>query len=252
MYKVLLIDDEKPIHLALRSLVRWEDFSAQAPYSAYNGKEGLECMERLAPDIVFVDMHMPLLGGKDFLAVASRNHPYSQYIVISGYDDFAFAKAAIQANVIDYLLKPIDREELSAALCRAVSRLPEPHAHTLAERTPVEVIASVRDYIDYHYQGDISIEELSERFHFSREYLSRLFRNQYGSPIYEYVLQARMEMAREYLLNPRMQIKDIAEKLGYSNANYFGKAFKHRYGITPSEFRQQQGDTPEPSGEGSS
>lgn len=239
MYKILTIDDEQPVHLAIRSLVDWRAINAGEPYSAYNGREGLECMERLQPDIVFVDMNMPLMDGKDFLAIASRNHPYSQYIVISGYDDFQYAQAAIRHNVVDYLLKPIDHEELDRALKKAMARLPERES-TLEERTPTEVIAAVKDYIDRNYQRDIRIDELSERFFFSREYLSKLFRNLYGSPIYEYVLQARMDKAREYLLNPRLQVQDIAEKLGYNNANYFGKAFKHRYGITPSEFRDAQ------------
>ena len=246
MYKVLMIDDEAPVHLAIRSLVNWQAINACEPFSAYNGSEGLECMEKLQPDIVFVDMNMPLLDGKDFLAIASRNHPYSQFIVISGYDDFQYAQAAIRYSVVDYLLKPIDHDELERALKKAIARLPD-REPTPEECTPTEVIAAVRDYIDHNYQRDICIDELSEKFYFSKEYLSKLFRNQYGCPIYEYVLQARMDKAREYLLNPRMQVQDIAEKLGYSNANYFGKAFKHRYGVTPSEFRdaQRKADSPE-------
>ena len=239
MYKVLLIDDENPVHLAIRQLVDWSAIHAYEPYSAYNGKEGLECMERLQPDIAFVDMNMPLLDGKGFLAVASRNHPYCQYIVISGYDDFQYAQAAIRHNVVDYLLKPIDHEELERAIRKALARLPDREmAH--AERTPVEAIAAIRDYIDRNYQRDIRVAELAERFYFSKEYISKLFRQQYGCPIYDYVLKARMEKACEYLNNPRAQIQDIAEMLGYSNANYFGKAFKHRYGITPSEYREGQ------------
>ena len=239
MYKVLMIDDEMPVHLAIRSLVDWAGINAMDPVSAFNGREGLECMERMAPDIVFVDMNMPLLDGKDFLAIASRNHPYCQYIVISGYDDFQYAQAAIRYSAVDYLLKPIDHDELELALRKAIARLPE-RDMTLSERTPTEVIAAVRDYLDRNYHQDISIDELSERFFFSKEYLSKLFRNQYGCPIYEYVLQTRMDKACEFLRNPRLQVQDIAERLGYSNANYFGKAFKHRYGITPSEFRDAE------------
>ncbi|MDD3213688.1 MAG: helix-turn-helix domain-containing protein [Eubacteriales bacterium] len=246
MYKVLTIDDEPPVHVAIRSLIDWRALNAQEPVSAYNGREGLECMEKLQPDIVFVDMNMPLVNGKDFLSVATRNHPYSQYIVISGYDDFQYAQAAIRYNVVDYLLKPIDVEELEKALKKAIARLPECKT-TLEDRTPTEVIAAVKDYIDRNFQHDIHIEELSDQFFFSKEYLSKLFRDQYGCPIYEYVLQARMDKAREYLLNPKLQVQDIAERLGYSNANYFGKAFKHRYGMTPSEFRdtERAGGVPE-------
>lgn len=123
MLKVLLIDDEKPVHLAIRSLVDWAVLDADEPYSAYNGREGLECMERLNPDIVFVDMSMPLMDGRAFLEDAGRRFPACQYIVISGYDDFQYAQAAIRHNVVDYLLKPIVHEELEAALKKALTRL---------------------------------------------------------------------------------------------------------------------------------
>jgi two-component system, response regulator YesN len=239
MYKVLLIDDENPVHLAIRSLIDWPRFRAHEPYSAYNGQEGLKCMERLRPDIAFVDMNMPLMGGVDFLAAASRSHPNCQYIVLSGYDEFQYAQAAIRFSVVDYLLKPIDRGELENALKKAIGRLPErdPKAEDL---TPAEVILSVRDYIDRHYQSDLRIEDLAEKFYFSKEYLTRLFHNQFGCAIYEYVLKKRMDKAKEYLRSPQMQIQEIAEALGYSNAHYFAKAFKHRYGETPSEFRSRE------------
>ncbi len=239
MYKVLLIDDENPVHLAICSLIDWPKLGLKEPQSAYNGQEGLHMMERLRPDIAFVDMNMPLMGGADFLQISSRNHPYCQYIVVSGYDDFHYTKAAIRAGVVDYLLKPINRGELERALKKAMSRLPE-KTLDLKEQTPAEVIAAVRDHIDRHYHEDIRVEALAEKFFFSKEYLNRLFRSQYGCPIYEYVLQVRMNNAREYLLDSQIAIQQIAEKMGYSNANYFGKAFKRRYGMTPSEFRERE------------
>ena len=238
MYKVLLIDDEEPMHLAIRSLVDWAALYLREPISAYNGQEGLRYMERLHPDIAFVDMNMPLMNGVDFLSIASRNHPYCQYIVVSGYDDFQYAKAALTASAVDYLLKPIDRQELAGALHKAILRLPE---RNLApeEETPTEVITAIREYLDRHYDSEISMDALADKFFFSKEYLARLFRNQYGCPIYEYVLNLRMDAACKYLLDPFLSILDIANKVGYSNANYFGKAFRRRYCISPSEFREK-------------
>jgi two-component system, response regulator YesN len=238
VYKVLLIDDEDPVHLAIRSLIDWQAMDLREPVSAYNGKEGLHCMERLHPDIAFVDMSMPLMNGIDFLSIASRNHPYCQYIVVSGYDDFQYAKAAITASAVDYLLKPIDHQELDIALRKAILRLPE-RVLSLEEGTPTEVVTSIRDYLDRHYDTEISMEALAEKYFFSKEYLARLFRNQYGCAIYEHVLNVRMDAARKYLMDPFLSIQDIANKVGYSNANYFGKAFKRRYGISPSEFREK-------------
>ena len=238
MYKVLLIDDEEPVHLAIRSLVDWPALCLREPVSAYNGQEGLHYMERLHPDIAFVDMNMPLMNGVDFLSIASRNHPYCQYIVVSGYDEFRYAKAALTASAIDYLLKPIDRIELEKALRKAIPRLPE-HRLTPEDETPTEVITSIRDYLDRHYGTEISMDTLADKYFFSKEYLARLFRSQFGCPIYEYVLNLRMNAACKYLIDPFLSVQEISTKLGYSSANYFGKAFKRRYGLSPSEYRDQ-------------
>ena len=236
MFRTLMIDDEEPVHLAIRALVDWSGLRMHDPFSAYNGQEGLHYMERYHPDIAFVDISMPLMDGVTFLSVASRNHPYCQYIIVSGYDNFEYAQAAIRSNVVDYLLKPVDREELEAALQRAITRLPI-HKEA-ASAKPCEVILSVRDYIDRQYQKDIKIDELAEKFYYSKEYLTRLFNSQFGYSIYQYLLQVRMHKAKEYLLSTQMQIQEIAEAIGYSNANYFAKAFRHRYGMTPSMFRE--------------
>ena len=78
----------------------------------------------------------------------------------------------------------------------------------------------------------------SEKYFVSKEYLSKLFKKKHGCGIYEYALNLRMSRAKELLLDPGLQIQQIAERLGYSNSNYFSKAFKNFYNLSPSEFRE--------------
>lgn len=236
MRKILIVDDEESVHQAIRSLVNWTQFSADTPLSAYNGREGLTLLRTLRPDVVFIDMNMPLMDGKTFLAKATSAQPETQFIVVSGYDSFNFTQAAIRCNVADYLLKPIDRAELIDALQRACSRLPaveEPHR-------PADIALEIKNHIDQHYSEDISLARLSETFFFSREYLNRVFHAKYGCAVYEYVQRVRMEHAARLLQNPGQTIQTVADRLGYSNANYFGKAFKKYYGLSPSEYREQK------------
>jgi YesN/AraC family two-component response regulator len=235
MYTTLIIDDEQSVHQAIRSLVDWDGMRMARPESASNGVEALARMEALRPDIAFVDMNMPLMGGVDFLSRATALYPDTRFIVVSGYDSFDYARAAIRFNVVDYLLKPIDADELDAALKKALAQLPERPEEA---RTPAELAEAVKRYIDENYRQSISLDTLAERFYFSREYIGRIFRAQYGCAVYEYIQQRRMEQAKALLANPRLSLQAIAEHLGYSNANYFSKAFRRHFGASPSEYRE--------------
>lgn len=236
MYRTLIVDDEQSVHQAIRTLVDWNALGLRHPESAYHGVEALEMMETFRPQIVFVDMNMPRMNGVDFLEQAASHYPESRFIVVSGYDSFDFARAALRHNVVDYLLKPVDEEELAAALKKAVSLLPPQPEEA---QTVNDIADNLKKYIDEHYREEISLEFLAEQFHFSREYIGRIFRAKHGFAVYEYILQVRMKQAVELLRNPKLTLPVIADFLGYSNANYFSKAFRRFYGISPSDYRNQ-------------
>lgn len=243
MYRALIIDDEKPVHLVISALGKWREFNIEPPFSANNGKEGLKSMRELHPDIVFVDMQMPIMSGIEFLNQASKEFPKAKYIVVSGYDEFTYAQNALKNGAIDYLLKPVIEEDLNNSLEKAVEILNREHHIDSGKKTedmnlePLEVIKLIKDYVEKNYSSEISISMFSEKYFFSKEYLSKTFKREYGYGIYEYALKLRMERAKELLSDPSLQIKDISDRLGYSNSNYFSKAFKNYYNISPTEFR---------------
>ena len=247
MYKALIIDDEKPVHTAIIALGRFRENQVQSPFSAYNGKDGLASMRELHPDIVFLDMNMPVMNGICFLEIASEEFPDTKFIVISGYDDFNYAHAAIKGGAIEYLLKPIDEDELNQALTKAVSELnsstenPLTVSPEIQEFSPQEIIDDIKEYVEKNYCEEIKISMFSEKYYVSKEYLSKLFKRKNGCGIYEYALNLRMERARQLLLDQDMQIQQIAERLGYSNSNYFSKAFKNYYHISPTDFKESHG-----------
>ncbi len=243
MYKVLIIDDEKPVHIAIMNLIKWKDLGTEPPVSAFNGKEGLSVMRELRPDIVFVDMQMPLMNGMQFLEIASKEFPASKYIVVSGYDDFSYAHAAIKGGAIEYLLKPLVMEDLNCALQKAVVSLNIQHnieVNAVSEGidiSPLEIVEEIKDFIEKNYCSDIKIAMFSEKYYVSKEYLSKLFKKKYDCGIYEYALTIRMRRAKDLLADPAIQIQQIAERLGYNNSNYFSKAFRTYYHISPTDFR---------------
>lgn len=246
MYKSLIIDDEKPVRIAITALGRWQHYCIEKPFTALNGKDGLNTMRELNPDIVFVDMQMPVMNGIQFLQHASKEFSKTKYIVVSGYDDFQYARSAIKYGAIDYLLKPIVAGELDKALEKATMLLnaerhtPPTQASKNPTISPDETIDIIKDYIEKHYSEDIKVSMFSEKYFFSQKYLSKLFKKKYHVGIYEYALNLRMHRAKILLQDSALLIQDISDRLGYSNNNYFSKAFKNHYNMSPSEFREQK------------
>lgn len=244
MYKALIIDDEKPVQIAIHKLGNWSKYHIQPPETASNGKEALSAMRELHPDLCFVDMHMPIMNGIEYLKRASEEFPATQFIIISGYDDFQYAHSAIKYGACDYLLKPIVKEELNSAIEKAILRIAPNTVFSEAEPEqdavpPEEVVKIIKEYIDKNYNTNIKISMFTSRYFFSKEYLSKLFKSKYGCGIYTYVQEVRMQRARALLENPDIKIQSISERLGYADNNYFSKAFKNYYGMSPSQWRKE-------------
>lgn len=243
MYKALIVDDEKAVQIAIGKLGKWHTYHMDPPSFASNGKEGLYAMRELRPDIVFVDMQMPVMNGIEFLKNAKDEFPDAKYIVISGYDDFYYAQNSIKLGAIDYILKPIVEEELNTSIKKALHLLNPSMDFTKTEEeeqsiSAGEVAAIIKDYIDKNYSQNLKLSYFSDKYYFSKEYLSKIFKANYEIGIYEYVLQVRMERAKELLLDDSLKIQWISDRLGYTDSNYFSKAFRNYYGITPSQFRK--------------
>lgn len=123
MYKALIIDDEKPVRQIIAALGKWKELNIDATFEAVEGRQGLGILREKKPDIVFVDMKMPVMDGVEFLKIATNEFPDVKYIVISGYDDFEYTKQAIKSRVLDYLLKPVAEAELNNTMAKAVREL---------------------------------------------------------------------------------------------------------------------------------
>lgn len=123
MYNVLLVDDEREIRQGLRLKIDWQQLGLQIAGEAGNGQEALEWLQTGDCDIIITDMRMPIMDGVELLESCSRQYPDIRLIVLTGYDDFQYAHAAIKNRASDLLLKPVTRSELAGALGRVASEL---------------------------------------------------------------------------------------------------------------------------------
>ncbi|MEG1002707.1 response regulator transcription factor [Clostridium sp.] len=116
MYKVMLIDDEKLITQGLMHLIEWEKFNLEVVEVAENGEEALEKFKRNQVDIVITDINMPKMTGLEFIKEVKSINENVQFVILSGYDEFSYAKKAMEYGVKNYILKPINEDELEEAL----------------------------------------------------------------------------------------------------------------------------------------
>jgi two-component system response regulator YesN len=112
MYKVILIDDEQWIIKSLKKSIPWNQYGFEVCATATDGKNALEKINVLHPDVIFTDIKMPYMDGLELIAKAKKNHPDLLSVIISGYAEFEFAKTAIQHKVDGYCIKPIEEEEI--------------------------------------------------------------------------------------------------------------------------------------------
>ncbi|MFC0215616.1 response regulator [Paenibacillus chartarius] len=122
-YRVLIVDDEPEIRMGHRLKVDWEELGMTVAGEASNGMEALELLESEPFDIALVDMNMPVMGGVSLMEACRERYPHLKLIVITGYEDFHYAKAALHSKAVSYLLKPVSRDELSEALGQLKERL---------------------------------------------------------------------------------------------------------------------------------
>lgn len=123
MFKVLIIDDEPWSREVVKALGPWSRLEVRIVGEAEDGTEGMRKIEELRPDIVITDMRMPGMDGVELLETMRNRWPQLRIIVMSGYDDFEYLKQAIRSKAIEYLLKPINPEELAAALAQSTKEL---------------------------------------------------------------------------------------------------------------------------------
>lgn len=130
MYCVQIVDDEPIIRNGLSKMIDWNDLGFEITCLAQNGKQALEQLEVERVDLIITDIEMPIMGGLTFTAeVRERERENSEHtkeiVVLTAYDQFEYAKTALRYGVSEYVLKPIDEEELTGILLRIKSRLDE-------------------------------------------------------------------------------------------------------------------------------
>lgn len=241
MYRVIIIDDEPLVREAIFRLGKWDDFNVEVLKEISNGAEALEYIKTNAVDIIITDMNMPVKDGVELLKEINKLEIPVKILIISAYSNYTYTRQAIHSKVVDYILKPVDAQNLNDALAAAVNELEDESNEQSLEFESIsnDTIKLIEKYIKVNYSRDISLTELSEKFYLSKEYISRLFKKEYKINIFEYIAKLRIEKSKKLLKSTNKCIEIIAEEVGYGCGNYFSKIFRRHENISPSEYKKK-------------
>ena len=236
---VLLVDDEIMIREGFKRLFDWEAHGCQVVGEAADGMEALGKIDSLRPDIVIMDINIPILNGLKVIQTARIRHPRMAFVIVSGYDDFAYCQQALRMQITDYMLKPVDYEEFGTCIDNLKISLCRQQTAQEPEEQEQRPIAGLTRYVQEHLAEEISLSVLAEQFHLSSQYISQLFKSEIGVNFLAYLTNVRMEQAKKLLLSSDLPIAEVAERSGYGDYRVFTKVFKKSEGITPSQYRRE-------------
>ena len=236
--RVLLVDDEIIIRQGFIKLFDWQAHDCQVIGQASDGLEALSKIDELKPDIVIMDINIPIMNGLKVIELSRIKHPDTAFVIVSGYDDFSYCRQALKLKITDYILKPVNYEEFGNCIDNLKISLFESKKENKDSQQKDRMIVSITKYLQNHLQEDVSLNVLAQEFHLNAQYISQLFKSEIGVGFLTYLTNIRIEHAKKLLLSTDDAISDISDQCGYNDYRVFTKVFKKKEGITPSQFRR--------------
>lgn len=242
MNKVVVIEDETIIRNGIINMIRNHINNFRVVGEANNGEEGIKVVESLRPDIILLDINMPIMNGLEMLEHIPRD--LMSVIIVSGESEFEYAKQAIRYGVTDYLLKPIEVKVLQRALEKASHDLEMKLKYKTPKSDKFEVFPEYRktdsitllkaiDYIENNINKRITMTKLVEVTGKSTTSINARFQRDFGFTFNDYYTRLRMQKAVEKISQLDSHLYEVAECVGFNDYKYFNQVFKKVVGETP-------------------
>ncbi|WP_054711841.1 response regulator [Bacillus sp. JCM 19041] len=249
MLKVVIVEDEPILLKGLLYRIDWLKTGCTVIGSAEDGNEGLRLISELRPDLVITDIRMPFKDGLEMLKEAKCHYQF-EAIILSGFGEFAYAQQAIHIGVHDYLLKPVDLNELEATLRKVVTILNEKksaaswseHTKVYADILDIDLesasgyVGDTMRIIKARYGEKLTMREVSDELCISSVTLNAKLKQNTGYGFNELLTRYRITKALGLLQDEKMLVYEIAEQTGFSDYKYFSHVFKKHTGMSPKQF----------------
>lgn len=253
MRKILLVEDEKMIRYGIYVMIENSGIPYRNIMECRNGREAAECLKKDRYDLVLTDIKMPIMDGLELVEWIHGNieeEEIPSIVAVSGYSEFEYVKGMLKGQAVDYLLKPVDREELARTLwrveeiCRKKGKVEDEEAQTADEESSITCVSrrkmqSAIDYIRQNYRSPIDMAEVSNHVSMNYSMFSVTFKEYTGENFNVYLRKLRLEKSKKLLSGTDLCIHEIAQEVGFEDARYFAKLFKEETGWTPTYYREK-------------
>ncbi|MBO4987210.1 MAG: response regulator, partial [Lachnospiraceae bacterium] len=165
MLKIFLVEDESIMREGLRDNMPWQQFGYEFVGEAADGENALPLIRKTRPDVLLTDIKMPFMDGLSLSRIVAKEFPNMKIIILSGYDDFEYARQAIQIGVEQYILKPVTRETLKKVLSEVKDKIDSEREKKInmeriqSERREYELM-SRRTFFEKVFSGRLSVQEI--------------------------------------------------------------------------------------------
>ncbi|MDM5336429.1 response regulator [Fictibacillus enclensis] len=227
---VLIVDDE-PLEIEQLHYLIQEQYPSWNLYEAEDAVQAKKVLEEYSIDLALLDIHLPGESGLD-LCVHIKEQYETECIMVTAFEDFQYAKQALQLHVFDYIVKPVISREFYQTLEKFVKSF-----GYLEKVSPS--IEKVIQLIHNSYELKLNLKELADEVHMAPNYLSRKFSEEVGMNFQEYVISYRITKAKSFLKQqPGWSIQHVSEKSGFTSLHHFSSTFRKIVQLSPSQYRE--------------
>lgn len=265
--KVHIVEDVIIVRETLVRHIDWAGLGLEVAGVSEDGAQALERMEAAPPDVLVTDIGMAMMDGIELIRQVKERYPDTKCIILSGLSEFQYAQEAIKLGVVEYVLKPLDLDELTRVVAKTVraieqergqreelqrakqivkAHLPhvsggEPSISALSGSIKhAKAVERMLRYIQANLSsGALSLQQVADEANLSEKYANSVFKETVGTTINHYIIAKRMELAAKLLQDPDVKVYEVCERIGYADNDHFRISFKRHHGCTPSEYRNR-------------
>lgn len=235
--KIMIVEDEFHTRRGLSKIISSMGEPYQLIGEAENGYEGMIMIKHMNPDVVITDVKMPKLDGLQMISNIRECNMEITFVILSGYAEFDYAQKGISLGVSEYLLKPITKSKLMETMKKINEDFLEKGEEVINKNQQYSpIVSAILSDIEKNYSQKISLEEYSERFKMTPEYISRIFSKEVGQAFSNYLTSLRIDKAKELLMDKNYKIYEIACMVGYNDVQYFCRVFRRIVGVSAKEY----------------